>query len=81
MVQLNIRYTFVVMAKNCDVIVTSSVRKIPFRSSSNKVYFSGLFFSFLLKYIRYYINKHIYPNRFVLIFLIFFLLFFFFIEF
>ena len=43
MVKLNIRYTFVVMATTCDVIATSSVRKIPFWSSWKTVFFRIVF--------------------------------------
>ena len=52
MVKLNIRYTFVVMATNCDVI---GRQKIGFEAVQKR-FFSGLFLAVLLTYISYYIN-------------------------
>ena len=56
MEKLNIRYTFVIMATNCVVIMMLSVRNIRIEAVQNSG-FSGLFLAVLLTYISYYINK------------------------
>ena len=71
MIKLNICYTFVVMATNCDIIMTSSVIKNSDLKQFKKSFFSGLFLAVLLKYISYYIII----NRFILIDMYLFLLF------
>ena len=51
--KLNIRYTVVVMATNCDIIMASSVVKNRIWSNSKMFFLSGLFLAVLLTYISY----------------------------